>query len=836
MQLKAILLSTIVAMVMLSPIIEANSSGKHNSSAGCGCHGSSASVTISENFPSTYIAGQSYSIQVSVSGGVSGSQGGFNVEVDKGSLSTAGNSGVKVSGKSITHANKASRTWSFDWISPSSGSGTVSVNIAGMTANGANGNNGDAWTTVTLTITETVVSTNTPPTVSNVQITPSGATSADDLTLTYDFNDQDIGDTESGTTIHWSKNGVHQTQHDGLMMLSKIHTTRNDDWSVAVTPSDGEDFGTTESSNIIIVLNAPPTIISSLLAPTTPTSDDDITASTFGQSDEDGDALTFEYRWYLEGTLQENLNDVDVLPSLATRSGDTWMVEIRAYDGEDYSTWVSSNPISVGQQTSNNAPTVDSITISPTNPTTTDTLVATSTSSDADMDSITITEYQWRRNGELLGITTSTVDPISTNKGESWSVEARSFDGTDWSSWVTSSSIQILNSVPNLDSASISAGEVTTDENISVSSTMSDADGDSLTMSLKWYLDGTLQPEYNNQAMLSAQLTNKGDIWTAVVEAFDGFETSTTSQTFTVQILNSDPTISLEIDDEVTSQDTLTLDALVADRDEDVIETVSITWYRNGFRESSLDNATTVPSTYLGPGQEWSVEMVVTDGEVIVVSEASVIIDNAPPLAVISVLTDDLYAGERVHLSGTQSTDPDNAIVRYQWMWSGGGASGIETSFLMPLTGTIDVVISVTDASGASNSTTVTLTSGSPLPCPDLTSIVSGNDVSLEWTWTSPEQASFEITRNGVIIGVTNSTIFADTPSLTGISSYQIQTYIDDRILESSCQSPSTDVFIESSVTDFEEGPSSVAGLGLGSIYVLLGILLLVSATLRRGD
>ncbi|MGB2425281.1 MAG: PKD domain-containing protein, partial [Candidatus Poseidoniaceae archaeon] len=529
-------------------------------------------------------------------------------------------------------------------------------------------------------------------------------------------------------------------------------------------------------------------------------------------------------------------NDVDVLPSLATRSGDTWMVEIRAYDGEDYSTWVSSNPISVGQQTSNNAPTVDSIAISPTNPTTTDALVATSTSSDADMDSITITEYQWRRNGALVGITTSTIDPVSTNKGESWSVEARSFDGTDWSSWVTSSSIQILNSVPNLDSASISAGEVTTDENISVSSTMSDADGDSLTMSLKWYLDGTLQPEYNNQAKLSAQLTNKGDIWTAVVEAYDGSETSTTSQTFTVQILNSEPTISLELDDEVTSQDILTLDALVADRDEDVIETVSITWYRNGFRESSLDNATTVPSTYLGPGQEWSVEMVVTDGEVIVVSEASVIIDNAPPLAVISVLTDDLYAGERVHLSGTQSTDPDNAIVRYQWMWSGGGASGIETSFLMPLTGTIDVVLSVTDASGASNSTTVTLTSSSPLPCPNLTSIVSGNDVSLEWTWTSPEQASFEITRNGVIIGVTNSTIFADTPSLTGISFYQVQTYIDDRILESSCQSPSTDVIIESSVTDFEEGPSSVAGLGLGSIYVLLGILLLVSATLRRGD
>ena len=104
MQLKAILLSTLVAMIALSPVIEANSGGKHFSSGGCGCHGgSSSSVVISENFPSTYNVGQTYSIQISVSGGVSGTHGGFNVEVDKGSLATGGNSGVKVSGKSVTH-------------------------------------------------------------------------------------------------------------------------------------------------------------------------------------------------------------------------------------------------------------------------------------------------------------------------------------------------------------------------------------------------------------------------------------------------------------------------------------------------------------------------------------------------------------------------------------------------------------------------------------------------------------------------------------------------------------------------------------------------------------
>ncbi|MEC7253990.1 MAG: hypothetical protein VXV89_03400, partial [Candidatus Thermoplasmatota archaeon] len=72
MQLKAIVLSAVVAMVMLSPVIEANSNGKHYSSGGCGCHSSGSSVSISENFPSSYTAGQTYSIQLSVSSSMSG--------------------------------------------------------------------------------------------------------------------------------------------------------------------------------------------------------------------------------------------------------------------------------------------------------------------------------------------------------------------------------------------------------------------------------------------------------------------------------------------------------------------------------------------------------------------------------------------------------------------------------------------------------------------------------------------------------------------------------------------------------------------------------------------
>ncbi|MBT93655.1 MAG: hypothetical protein CMA60_02380 [Euryarchaeota archaeon] len=836
MQLKAILLSAVVVMVTLTPVIEAYSSGRHfSSSSGCGCHGgSSSSVSISENFPSGYTPGQTYSIQVSVSGGVSGTHGGFNVEVSKGTLSTGGNSGVKVSGKSVTHTNKANRAWSFDWTAPTSGSGTVTAGIAGMTASGG-GTSGDAWTTTSVTITETVVVSNNPPTASNVQVSPSSPTSSDAITLFYTFSDQDSGDTESGTTIHWSQNGAHQSQFDGMMTISSTSILKGDSWQVAVTPSDGEDFGATVNSNTVTVLNSLPSISSVTISPSNPTVDEDLTASISGETDNDGDTLAFEYRWYLNGALQDGLDDLTIVPSLATRADDVWEVEVRAHDGEGHSPWIRSDTISVTGDTSNNAPTVDSITISPPNPKTLDTLVASSTSSDADMDSIVDTQYRWSKNGIMTTISTSTIDSTMTTKGDLWTVEVRVNDGTEWSLWTTSSSLEILNTAPSLDSATINMNEAATDENVTVMALMSDVDGDQTTMSITWYLDGVIQLEYDDQATLPSFATNKGELWTAVVQANDGEATSSQSETLSVAIINSVPILSVSLEN-VTSQDNLLLQTSISDIDDDVTEVSTITWLRNGFREGSLDGATIVPSSYLGPGQEWSVEVNVTDGSSYVLSTASIIVENTPPSARISVLTDDLYAGERVILSGLDSTDPDNSIVRYQWIWMNGASSGVEASFLMPVSGVVEVSLTVIDESGATNTTSLTIEPISALACPNLTQTVSDTNVQLDWTWVSSVSSSFEISRNGVVVGVTNDTTFTDSPNVLGVSNYEIQTLIGDRILESPCQSPSVSVEIDAATIEFDEGPSAVAGLGLGSVYVIVGILLFVASLLRRGE
>ena len=242
----------------------------------------------------------------------------------------------------------------------------------------------------------------------------------------------------------------------------------------------------------------------------------------------------------------------------------------------------------------------------------------------------------------MTAISSSMLESTTTTKGDVWVVEVRVNDGTDWSTWTPSSNIEIQNTAPRLESASISATEVTTDQDVTLSTIMSDVDGDTLTMNIVWDLNGTIQPEYNNQVTLPSSATIKGNIWTAIVQADDGEATSSQSETLSVSILNSKPLLSIALDESVTSQDDLSIETTITDLDGDLTEISSITWFRNGFREGSLDGATTVPSSYLGPGQEWSVEVIATDEEISVLSTGSIIVENAPPSAQITVITDSL--------------------------------------------------------------------------------------------------------------------------------------------------------------------------------------------------
>ena len=244
--LRVVSIALLMLMIASVPAIEGNSGGKHNqSSAGCTCHSNAGGVTVGENFPSSYNAGQSYPITIDVNGGTQAFIGGFSLQIDKGTLGNP-SPDVQIAGMSATHTNSNQRSFTLDWIAPAANSGTVSVDIAVLNGNGNFQNSGDGWAKTSLTISE-IPPLNTPPTASNLALSPRGAVAVDqDLTVSYTFADSD-GDAESNTMVRWFVNGTLAPAYNDMTTIAASETSIEETWTVKVTPSDGMDFGPEET-------------------------------------------------------------------------------------------------------------------------------------------------------------------------------------------------------------------------------------------------------------------------------------------------------------------------------------------------------------------------------------------------------------------------------------------------------------------------------------------------------------------------------------------------------------------------------------------------------------
>ena len=103
-----------------------------------------------------------------------------------------------------------------------------------MTANGNGGTGGDAWGTTTINVPEAAAAPNNPPTVSNLQLSPSNPVTSDTLTVSYSYQDQD-NDTESGTEIRWYKDGVLEPSRNDMVTITPDYTYKGEQWNVTVT-------------------------------------------------------------------------------------------------------------------------------------------------------------------------------------------------------------------------------------------------------------------------------------------------------------------------------------------------------------------------------------------------------------------------------------------------------------------------------------------------------------------------------------------------------------------------------------------------------------------------
>ena len=822
MRISAWLFALMLLLTMSQgALVEANSNKKFNATAqGCTCHGNTPSITPSlTGLPTAWEPGTTYTLSIGMSG--SPSVGGFNLLADSGTLANP-STNAQISGQQATHDGKSSTSWTLDWTAPVAGTGDVEFKLAVLHGNNQGGSSGDQWGKSSTIVPEATAS-NAPPSITGLVISPASPTSAEDLTATYAYSDED-GDIEQGTTFAWFLDDVLQPAH-AQAVLPASATQRGQTWRVEVVPSDGTDTGSGANASVE-VLNAAPEPTAFNISDEQPEDADDL-SFTLSASDNDGDTFTTHVRWRVHGQPIPELDNATTVPAIATRDGDVWDAQVRFDDGFNMSIWYTTASATVGG--ANTPPVVAGVSL-PAAAFTTQDIDITYTVSDADGDEVTMVETVWMADGVEL-VEGEGLNPLPgalTSKGQALQAMVRAFDGFAWSPWASSNVVLITNSAPTVTATSLNSPSLSANDDLVLNVTWQDADGDAVVVSsVTYFADGVEQPEHAGADRVVGSALQRGQVWSAVVEITDGEDTATAS-TPGVTVVNAAPRITVMMPASTTTLTPLSPDITVTDADDDVLS-VDIDWYKNGFKDSSLHQSQGVPVAKLEPGQEWRMVVTVSDGETDTVEEKTATVSNLPPVAIITLVSSNIWLAEETVVSASMSNDPDGDAVAYLWTWDGGRASG-ETLRMIPERALI-VSLTVTDARGASNTTELELM---PVAGPSVSGLEAVDEgdgrVLLRWSWNG-EAVQFNIVRNGDTVATVNATTYIDTPPLSGTLDYVVQPVDEERTYQAGVGGIATQVLpplVE------QPGPSVTLGLLVG-VVALLASAVMLQQNLRRG-
>jgi hypothetical protein len=290
---------------------------------------------------------------------------------------------------------------------------------------------GQVWTfDAILTVGKTEVSSqatvtigNTPPTVT-AAIGPEFARSIDAIVATGEAADVDGDPTTMSYAWFVDDQPVDAT---GAALAAGV-APRGSVVRVEITANDGEADSAPATAELT-VRNSPPSAAVTL-EPADPDTLDDLFAVASGD-DPDGDALTFDYGWTVNGEVVAGINPD--FSGARTRRGDVIRVTVVARDGRTI-----SDPASAEVTIRNSVPGAAelAITQSPSGPERDLVCRIVTPADDADKDDELTYTFAWRRDGEpWTGPTDTTTlpgDTISradTDIGDTWTCSVTASDG-----------------------------------------------------------------------------------------------------------------------------------------------------------------------------------------------------------------------------------------------------------------------------------------------------------------------------------------------------------------------------------------------------------------------
>ncbi len=461
----------------------------------------------------------------------------------------------------VSDADVAANLLSVDWSSDKDGpigsstpdsEGAVSFPYEALTIN---------THVVTLTATDemgascaanVVYTVGTPP-VLNITAPTDGDILSHDAPVVFEATVEDNEDTPDAVALSWESDldGVFSTSgadSAGAVTVSADALSAGEHL-VTVTATDTHGLFVTDT--VSFTLNQTPVIDSVTIEPDPAYNDDTLTCIATA-SDPDGGWPSISYEWTGGATGPEL-----PLTSVIAAPGDTIACTATATDSAG-ATATGSGSITIG-----NRDPVVTVTLAPATPTRHDTLTCTAAIADPD-DDATGLEFAWTVDA-TPATATSTAESSSTLEGAfsagqtvtctATGDDARGGTGSD------SASVEITNTAPEVTSVSLMPSELYTNDTATALASTTDADGDELTVSYAFAVDGSVVQEGELNTLDGVVHFDKGQTVTVTATARDETEEHSLSSAI-VEVLNSPPTapvISIHAAEELSCDEGWTL-------------------------------------------------------------------------------------------------------------------------------------------------------------------------------------------------------------------------------------------------------------------------------------
>ena len=331
-----------------------------------------------------------------------------------------------------------------------------------------------------------------------------------------------------GISIEWfsSLDGVINTappSGTGLVTFSRSDlTTGHHTVTLRAVDEDGA-AGSQQVTFDIVGDNSPPTTPVLQILPSNPITTDALDCLIYvGSSDPDGDLVTYEYRWFRDG--QPTLEVDPQVGAEFTTHGEEWACEVTPTDGT-----LDGTPATATTTIVNSVPGISGAAITPDPGYEVSTLLCGGVGwSDLDGDP---EGYQatWTVNGTPIAATTTTLTGADFSRGDQVQCEISPWDGLDVGAALPSNAVSILNSpplAPTPQLTPIPVADILDAVDCSIAAPGFDADGDPLSIEVRWLRDGIWLPVWDGIWTIPTGTTVLGEEWTCQVLSFDGFDVS----------------------------------------------------------------------------------------------------------------------------------------------------------------------------------------------------------------------------------------------------------------------------------------------------------------------